>query len=476
MKNNNLLKNLFLKTFESFLVQFFSLLGSIFLARLIFPNEYGIYTIAVYTITLILVFINYGFGTALIQFSSAKNIHYSSVFIFIQLIGLILMLFTFLISPLIENYFNYIGLANILRLMSLAIIPSSLLVVPQAKLIKESNFFYIFISTLISTILSILIAIILAINNFGVYSLVWQYISNLSFLLFFEFLFSGFVFQPKFNLNQIKPIINFSWKIMIVGLIDTIFNEISGFIIGKNYSIESLAYYNRGFQLPKMVLLNLNASVDSVLFPKLSIFQFDFLEIKKIFSEYIELSLFFMFPASFLFLVSGNELISLLFSDLWLSSVPFLYWGTIFYFLTPFYSSVIQVLKAIGKAKTVLFLNLIKITLSLLFILIGVNFGIYYLPFALIIALIISIIINFSIIKKTIKITIKEIFNVIFPLFFISILTTFVFILIKQLISNHILLIILQIGIGGIVYLVSGLLFRIRVFKNIASFIFISKV
>ena len=65
-------------------------------------------------------------------------------------------------------------------------------------------------------------------------------------------------------------ILSFGWKLLAASLIDTLFNNLYGLIMGKIYNEELLGIYNRGDQFPKLIVNNLGAAIQAVLLPAFS--------------------------------------------------------------------------------------------------------------------------------------------------------------------------------------------------------------
>ena len=78
----SILSGLFWKFSERFASQLISMVVSIILARLLLPSEYGTVALVTIFITIADVFVNDGFGTALIQKKDADNLDFSTVFYF----------------------------------------------------------------------------------------------------------------------------------------------------------------------------------------------------------------------------------------------------------------------------------------------------------------------------------------------------------------------------------------------------------
>ena len=106
------------------------------------------------------------------------------------------------------------------------------------------------------------------------------------------------------------------------GLIDTIYNELYGLVIGKAYNSEQLAYYNKGNQFPRLVTENINGSISSVILPTLSNEQDNKEKLKKMMQRAIKTSSFLLFPMIFGLAAVSEPLIKILLTEKWLQAVP----------------------------------------------------------------------------------------------------------------------------------------------------------
>ena len=76
--------------------------------------------------------------------------------------------------------------------------------------------------------------------------------------------------QKNLFVKTFKILFSFGWKLLVSSLLDTIYNDVRQLIIGKIYSAKDLAQYNQGEKFPKLIIKNINASIDSVLLPTMS--------------------------------------------------------------------------------------------------------------------------------------------------------------------------------------------------------------
>ena len=102
-----------------------SFIVSIFLARLLGPEQFGIIAMAMAFISISSVFIDIGFSSALIQSQKNTQTTYSSIFFFNIFAGAVLTIITFFIAPLIGKFYENPQVTELVRWLSLVFIFNS---------------------------------------------------------------------------------------------------------------------------------------------------------------------------------------------------------------------------------------------------------------------------------------------------------------------------------------------------------------
>ena len=252
---------------ERITAQIVTLIVSIVLARLLSPDDYGTISLVMIFITFSEVLINNGFGTALIQKKDADDTDFATVFYFQLLFVLGLYGLMYFASPLIGAFYHNEQIVPVLRVLSLRLIVSAVNNVQHAYVSKHMLFKKFFWSTLFGTLLSAVVGVAMAYKGFGVWALVGQYLTNS--VVDMIVIFVTIPWKPKalFSFQRLHSMLSFSWKILVNALFDTAYSQIRALVIGRKYSAEDLAYYNKGQQFPSIIENNINMSVESVLFP-----------------------------------------------------------------------------------------------------------------------------------------------------------------------------------------------------------------
>lgn len=470
--DNGLLSNLSWKFAERISAQVITLVVSIVLARVLDPSHYGIIAIVLIFITLANVLVSDGFGSALIQKKDPDNLDYSSVLIFNIVFSFFLYALLFLVAPLITSFFGegYELLTPVLRVLGLRIIVSGINSVQQAYIAKKMIFKKFFIATLFGTIISGIVGIWMAYNGYGVWSLVFQYLINTT----VDTLVLGLVLRwwPgfRFSIQRLKLLLKYGWKILGASLLITGFQELRAIIIGKVYSSDDLAFYDKGRQFPNLVVTNINSSIGAVLFPKMSNEQNDIAKIKATTRNSIRFSSFFMSPMMFGLAAVATPFVTVVLTEKWLPCVPLLQLFCIIYLFQPIHTANMQAIKAVGKSGTYMILEIVKKSIELAVLIVTMWFGVTAIVVGMAAMTTLFVFVNAFPNIKILNYSIKEQLSDVFPPIIMSVIMFVLVLLVGLLPINNILVLCIQIVSGIIIYLI------LSFFTKNSEFLFIKKL
>ncbi len=370
------------------------LIVQIVLARLLAPEQFGTIALVTVFISIARVFIQSGFNTALIQKRDPDEVDFSSVFyISLSLAGILYMIIYFT-APLISIFYRDPILTSVLRVLSLTLFFGAFNSIQNAYIAKKMMFKKLFISSLGAILISGIIGIIAAFNELGIWALVIQQLVNqISITIILLAIVS---WRPKlvFSIKRVKLLFSFGWKLLASTLLETIYREIRTLIIGRAYSSAMLGLYNRGEQFPKVIVANINGSIQSVMLPTLSACQDDKEKVKRMVRRSIVSSSFLIFPMMVGMAAVAEPLVKIVLTDKWLPAVPFLQIFSISYALMPIHTANLQSLNAMGRSDIFLKLEIIKKVIGIFILFISMHFGIYAIAFGMLISGLISSFIN----------------------------------------------------------------------------------
>lgn len=452
MNKNKIISGLFWKFAERIGAQGVNLIVSIILARILAPEDYGLVALTTIFITISNVFIDKGFDTALIQKKDADDLDFSSVFYCNIIISIIMYILIFLLAPIIAGFYNNSELTVILRVLGISVLIAGVKSIQQVYVAKNMLFKKFFISTSIGTIISAIAGIWMAYNGFGVWALVTQQLTNIIIDTIILWIIVKWRPRFKFSFERLKLLFKFGWKMLSSGLIDVFYTELYGLTIGKFYSTTQLAYYNKANQFPKLIMINVDGSISTVMLPALSNEQESKENIKKIVKRSIKTSLFFLVPMMFGLAAISETLIKVLLTDKWLPAVPLMQLLCFSYALWPIHTINLQAISALGRSDIFLKLEIVKKVVGLIFLVISIPMGVKVMVSMQLLVSIVSAFINMYPNKKLIDYSITEQLKDLLPYFLISIIMYIIVCSFNLITMNSIIKIIIQILIGICIY------------------------
>ena len=394
MQGKTVFNNMLWRFFERCGAQGVTFIVSIVLARLLDPSVYG--TIALVTVftAIMQVFIDSGMGSALIQKKDADDLDFSSVFYFNMAMCLALYGVMFAAAPHIAQFYAIPELTPVIRVLSLTLVISGVKNIQQAYVSRNMLFKRFFFATLGGTIGAAILGIWLAYQGYGVWALVAQHLFNAT--IDTLILWITVKWRPKrmFSLQRLKGLFNYGWKLLVSALLDTGYRDLRQLIIGKLYTSEDLAFYNRGQQFPNLIIANINSSIDSVLLPTLSSEQDNRNRVRDMTRRAIKTSTYLMAPAMIGLAVCAEPLVRLVLTEKWLPCVPYLCIFCITYMFYPIHTANLSAIRAMGRSDLFLKLEILKKVVGLALICITAPISVMAMGYSLLVSSVLSQIIN----------------------------------------------------------------------------------
>ena len=333
---------------------------SIVLARLLLPEDFGLIALVMVFITLANVFVQNGFGTALIQKKDADNLDFSSVFYASLLIVACLYAILFFTAPLVANFYDHPELTTIVRVLALTLFFGALNSIQEAYIARNMLFKKLFWRSLGALVPSAAIGITCALKDFGVWALVIQQLCDVSLMCVFMWFTVKWRPQLQFSFDRVKGLMPFGWKFASAVLLNSLYANGKNLITGKIFSPTSLGYLSRGELFPLAIVANINTAIQSILFPTLSSVQSDVSAVKYVTRKTIVCSAFVIFPVMTVLFVLAEPVVWLVLGEKWLPCVPFVRIFCFTYSLWPIHTSNLTAINAIGRSDIVLKQEIIK--------------------------------------------------------------------------------------------------------------------
>jgi O-antigen/teichoic acid export membrane protein len=353
-----------------------SFIFGIILARLLSPQEFGLIGMITIFIAIAGTFVNSGFGAALVRKQDCTQADYSTVFYFNLIIGLLFYLLLFFTAEEISKYFNEPLLKPMVRVLSLGIIINAFTLIQSIQLTKRIDFKLQTKVSIIAVVVSGCVGIGMAYTGYGVWSLIVKII--LGYLLTFILLWYWNKWKTSlmFSVASFKELFSFGSKLLVSGLIDTIYTNIYYLIIGKYYTAVELGYYTRAEQFQSLPSSNIQGVIGRVSYPILTTIQDDIPRLREVYKKIIRSTMFITFVLMLGMAAVARPMVLTLIGEKWEPCVVYLQMLCFVGMLYPLHVLNLNMLNVQGRSDLFLRLEIIKKTLAVPVIVIAVICGI----------------------------------------------------------------------------------------------------
>ena len=301
-----------------------SIVVRLIVARLLLPEDFGVIAMITVTLGLVGLLCDLGLKSALIQRSKDELVEssFDSVFWLLFFVGFFWMTAFMLAGiPLMVLVFDEPRLVDLAMVMGISIPLYGVVVVPEARLVRQMRFRTLVTAEMISTLLASITAIALVFSGWGVWALALQE-------LMAKFLRTGFIWRlahwrPRrhFSLDALHALSGFSRYMLGTELIRYTRQNMDRILIGALLGTASLGVYTMAFMMTETVRSQITGMISRVMFPAYSRAQADRAEVRRLYLKVIRYTTLATFPVAILMILYADKIVPFLFGDAWLEAV-----------------------------------------------------------------------------------------------------------------------------------------------------------
>lgn len=409
---------------ERILSQGVQLLLMLILARLLGPKAFGLIGMLAIFIAIGQVFIDSGFSSALIRKTDRTDIDYSTAFYFNILVSLCCYTVLYFCAPLIADFYGQPELAQLTKIIGLAIIANSFTIVPRTMLTVAMNFKDQAKVSICSVFLGGIIALVLAWKGYGVWSLVAQTLSTAVFSALLLNMTTRWMPRLCFSRHSFNYLFGFGGKLLLSGLLDTTFNNLYQMIIGKKFNAISVGQFTQANQISSIPAMTMTNIIQRVTYPMFSHMQNEQHKMDEYYLLTMKFAALFIFPLMAGIAIISQPLLHLVLGTQWHEAAGLVTILAFAYMLYPIHAINLNILQVKGRSDLFLKVEIIKKVLGIAFILITMHYSIYYMCVGLLFHSYLALLLNTYYTGKLTGLTVLRQFKEIIPIWLITMLSS----------------------------------------------------
>jgi|MTBAKMStandDraft_1061839.scaffolds.fasta_scaffold05970_4 O-antigen/teichoic acid export membrane protein len=337
-----------------------TLVRAAILARLLSPEDYGVYTMVVVVISFAVIFKDLGLSTATIREKEITHAQVSNLFWINTLLGLFSMIVVIALSPGIVWFYDDSRLAPVALVLSVAFLFGGLTVQHQALLRRQMQFGRIAVISIFANISSSVLGILIAWFLHNYWALIWMELSrNLFLMIGFWCCIKWRPGLPSRHAGT-KKFLKIGLDVAGLNAFSTITRDLDKIIAGRIAQASLLGLYSKGNQLPNLISGQFRMAFFSVALPALSSLQNERVRFSQYYYDFLNMISWVTMPLSVFFFIFADEIIHIYFGPKWVGAVFFMKIFAIHSFLMPAITTLDQIPLVLGESRRYLAAGIIR--------------------------------------------------------------------------------------------------------------------
>jgi len=291
------------------------------LARILLPDEFGLFGVAALVLSLLETFTETGINIFLIQLKTNFEEYINTAWVVSIARGLLISLLIFISTPFISKFFNLPNVIPLLYLISAVPLIKGLINPSVTRFQKELMFNKEFWFRSVIYLADAFVVITLALLTKTAISFVWGLVAGAIVEVVASFIFIKPLPKLIFNKKKVKNIINRGKWVTGYGIFDYLYQNIDDAIVGKLLGATPLGIYQVAYKISSLPVSEVAEVVSKVTFPVYVKISLDAGRLKKAFSKTVATSSLLMILVGTVIFIFPKEIVTLILGTNWLNTI-----------------------------------------------------------------------------------------------------------------------------------------------------------
>jgi len=296
---------------------------TIVVIRLLEPSDYGLQAMAMVTIGFVALFGEMGLGVALVQAEKLDEATARTAAAAILICNVAIAVILWVLAPWASLWFDEPDLDDVMRVLMLELLISSVATVPCAQLERQLRFRHLSIAAMASGLAGALTTLALAFLGYGVWSLVFGSLAGAIVRAGLIVLFNGRLIWPSMRhaFRPIKSLVRFGSHVLAARTLWYWYGQSDQLILGRLLHTSLFGHYNVGSQLAMMPASKAMEVINRVSFPVLSRLRADQGDLRAMHIRLLGLVAAYAFGACWAMAATAPELVAVLLGTKWHTAI-----------------------------------------------------------------------------------------------------------------------------------------------------------
>ena len=353
-----------------------NLAGTVVLARLLTPDDYGLFGMVMVVVGFAEMFKDAGLSMATVQKDQISHEQISTLFWLNLMISTFLGICVMLASPLVARFYGRPELTTVTSALAISFIIGGLIVQHQALLIRHMYFDRIASIQILSQIVSLGVTIVLALLGWGYWALIGGTITsslvNIPLTLFFCPWVPGCMKKG----TGVRKMLKFGGHLTGFNIMNYFARNMDNILVGKLLGADALGFYAKAYQILMLPINMLSGPLGVVAVPTLSRLATDPQKLHRYYLHILYMLSLVGAPVATVSYVASKDIIHILLGPSWYPVVDVFKLLAIGGLVQPLYFTQSWLHVAMGRAERVFIWGLIGSSIIVGSFVIGLQWGV----------------------------------------------------------------------------------------------------
>lgn len=378
------------------------LVTAIVLARLLFPEDFGIIAMASVITEVVMRIADLGFADAVIQRKEPTRSHLSTCFWTVLVLGLLFSGAAVGLSPLMSIFFHNELVGPVLALSSVAFVIAPLRIVHSALMRKRLQFFRFAVGSVAQAAVALAVAVSLALAGFGVWSLVIGNLAGQVALLISRWTMLRWHPSFEFSAESFRELWKFGARVTATRALSLLATRIDYLILGPFLTAAALGILHMARRIVNASNTGLFVTANRVAFPTFAIIQDEDERLRRGFLRSVAYLSLIFFPVFTGLAIVGPEVVRVFLGEKWIEAIVPMQIFCATGILGSTGVTTGPILRAKGRPGIEMFLTMMGVAFRVPALLLSVRFGIVGIAVALTVVSVLLLPVRLVIISKSI--------------------------------------------------------------------------
>jgi O-antigen/teichoic acid export membrane protein len=321
---NKLVKGFAWQASTKLFVQIFSWISTIWVARLLVPEDYGLVAMSGLVVGIFIMLATTGFAAGVVNRIKISKEELDTVFWLSTLLGCLLYGLIFFIADIMAEFYKEDKLADIIKVAGLLVLFCAAKVVPSAMALRALDYKVISLNEMFGAFVGIAVTLSMAIMGYKYWSLIIGTIASEVFMTIIYFILYRYVPNFIFKISTVLDLLYFGTTLLFATALKYVSGNIPIFLLSTFTSTTTTGHYQMAHTFGSLPSKKVGALFSNLIFPAMSRIKSDKTLAKNTFIQ-MHTSLLFVTGPMFIGLALVAEpLINVILTPAWLPIIiPF---------------------------------------------------------------------------------------------------------------------------------------------------------